>query len=123
MSMLSRIGARWALCLAVVAAGFAVADLTAAVPAHAAGGASFVQQASGHGSALSLPVTLWPVTTAGNRLVVEVGVWNSRSATTASVADNAGDTFVKLLSFTASDHTELSVWTAPVATGGVSPKV
>jgi len=120
--MFSRIAARWVLCLAVVA-GLAVAGLTAAVPAHAAGGASFVQQAAGHGSALSLPVTLPSVTTAGDRLIVEVGVWNYKSATTASVTDDAGDTFVKLLSFAAPDHTELSVWTAPVATGGTRPKV
>src|SRR5205823_54733 len=62
-------------------------------------------------------------TTAGNRLVVEVGVWGSGAPTASAVTDDAGDTFVKLLSFTASDHTEMSVWTAPVATGGTRPTI
>jgi hypothetical protein len=120
---LSRAGARGLLCLALTAAGLSVAALTAAAPAHAAGGASFVQQVTGHGAALSVPVTLPSPTVAGNRLVVEVGVWNSGNATTSKVTDDAGDTFVKLLSYAASEHTEMSVWTAVVATGGTRPKV
>ncbi len=80
---------------------------------------AFVQQASGHApSVASLAVTPGTNLKAGNRLVVEVGVWNSANATTSNVKDSAGDTFTELLHFKASDGTEMSVWTAPVAAGG-----
>ncbi len=87
---------------------------------------AFVQQVSGHGhNVASLAVTPRekpPVP--GNRLVVEVGVWSSASATASSVQDSAGDTFTELLHFKAPDGTEMSVWTAPVvAGGGTSPKI
>ena len=80
---------------------------------------AFVQQVSGHAHKVaSLAVTPAGSLTAGNRLVVEVGVWSSASATASSVKDSAGDTFTELLHFKASDGTELSVWSAPVSAGG-----
>jgi Domain of unknown function (DUF1929)/Fibronectin type III domain/Glyoxal oxidase N-terminus len=85
---------------------------------------AFVQQSTGHGHGTSLAVTPAANLTAGNRLVVEVGVWNSSSATTSSVKDAAGDTFTELLHFKASDGTEMSVWSAPVTVGaGTKPKI
>jgi hypothetical protein len=99
------------------------AGLVASTPAYAAGPPSFVQQATGRAHAATAAVTTASATVAGNRLVVQVGVWNSASATISGVTDNAGDTFVKILSFAASDHTELSVWTAPVAAGGTKPTI
>jgi hypothetical protein len=62
-------------------------------------------------------------TTANNRLIVQVGVWSSASATVSTVTDSAGDTFTKLTSFTASDHTQMSVWTAVVAGAGTKPTI
>jgi hypothetical protein len=80
---------------------------------------AFVQQVSGHAHKVSsLAVTPLSDLTAGNRLVVEVGVWSSAKATAASVKDSAGDTFTELLHFKASDGTEMSVWSAPVSAGG-----
>jgi hypothetical protein len=54
----------------------------------------------------------------GDRLIVQVGIWSSGSATAKSVTDAAGNTWTRLSSTVASDHTELSTWTAPVVTGG-----
>jgi hypothetical protein len=54
----------------------------------------------------------------GDRLVVETGVWSSGGATAKSVTDSAGDQFVELLHYNASEGTEMSVWTAPVTAGG-----
>ena len=51
-------------------------------------------------------------------MVVEVGVWSEKSATTASVTDSAGNSYVELLHFTASDKTEMSIWAAPIGAGG-----
>ncbi len=80
---------------------------------------AFVQQVSGHAHKVaSLAVTPVASLASGNRLVIEVGVWSSASATASSVKDSAGDTFTELLHFKASDGTEMSVWTAPVAAGG-----
>lgn len=80
---------------------------------------AFVQQVSGHAPKVAgLAVIPGTSLTAGNRLVVEVGVWNSSNATTSSVKDSAGDTFTELLHFKASDGTEMSVWSAPVTAGG-----
>jgi Galactose oxidase-like, Early set domain/Fibronectin type III domain/Glyoxal oxidase N-terminus len=101
----------------------AATTLTAAQAGYAAGPATFVQQVTGHGAGATRAVTTASPTTAGNRLIVEVGVWNSASATVSGVTDNAGDTFVKLLGFTASDHTQMTIWTAPVATGGTRPTI
>jgi hypothetical protein len=80
---------------------------------------AFVQQVAGHAhDVASLSATPTTALTAGNRLVVEVGVWSSANATASSVKDSAGDTFTELLHFKASDGTEMSVWTAPVGPGG-----
>lgn len=88
-------------------------------PAQAATSPSFVQQASAHaGNVASLAVTLGSAVTAADRLVVTVGVWNSSSATAASVVDSAGNAYTELVHFVASDHTELSVWSAPITVGG-----
>jgi hypothetical protein len=116
---LSRAGVR-------ILAGSVLAALTVVVvvPAFAGTTPTFVQQVSAHsGKAASIAATLPANTTAGNRLVVEVGVWSSGAATASTVTDSAGDSFVKLLSFAASDHTQMSVWTAVVATGGTTPTV
>ena len=100
---------------APVGAAFSAAPAVAARPA-------FVQQVSAHGSGKSsIAVTTGASVPAGDRLVVEVGVWNASDATTASVTDSTGDPFVEVTHFAASDDTEMSVWTAPVATGGTGP--
>jgi hypothetical protein len=80
---------------------------------------AFVQQVAGHvGSATSLGVTPGSNITTGNRLVVVVGVWSGPGATAASVTDSAGNKYVELLHFKASEKTEMSVWTAPITAGG-----
>ena len=79
---------------------------------------SFVQQVSARGHAGSLAVTPGSAVAAGDRMVVEVGVWNSSGATASSVTDSAGNTYTELTHFKASDGTELSVWTAPITAGG-----
>lgn len=108
----------------LVAGALVATSLYAITSAYAASAPTFVQGVSAHsGTQASLTAKLPAATVAGNRLVVEVGVWSSGSAKAGTVTDNAGDTFVKLLSFTASDHTEMSVWTAVVATGGTAPTV
>jgi hypothetical protein len=69
---------------------------------------AFVQQVSSHASGVtSRVVTPSSRITAGNRLVVLVGVWGSSGATAKSVTDSAGDTYTKVLHFEASDQTEL----------------
>jgi hypothetical protein len=106
-----------ALVTALVVAGGGTASAVAA-PA-------FVQQVSVH-SANVTSVALAPTLslTSANRLVVEVGVWSSGSATAKTVTDSAGDVFTEVLHFTANDHTEMSIWTAPVSTGaGAKPAV
>ncbi len=103
-----------AAALALVSSGFT------AVPAEAVPASpSFVQQVSAHkGSVASLAVTPGSAVTVGDRLVVEVGVWNSTGGTASSVTDSAGNSYTELTHFKASDKTEMSVWTAPVASGG-----
>ncbi len=79
----------------------------------------FVQQVSAHRPAVaSLALTPASNVTAGDRLVVEVGVWSGGGAKAASVTDSAGNHYVELLHFQASERTEMSVWTAPVTAGG-----
>src|SRR6202011_3719166 len=79
---------------------------------------SFVQQVSGHGHAGSLAVIPGSAVTAGKRMVVEVGVWNFPAVTASGVTDSAGNSYTELTHFTASDGTEMSVWTAPITAGG-----
>src|SRR5450759_4297885 len=113
------IGSRRALLIAALAVLGLLASGLTAISSNAAVAPSFVQQVSAHkGSASSLAVTPGLAVTAGDRLLVEVGVWNSQSATASSVSDAAGNTYTELTHFTASDGTELSVWTAPVTAGG-----
>jgi hypothetical protein len=84
----------------------------------------FVQQVSAQGTnKTSLAVTTPSATTANNRLVVEVAAWRANGATVTGVTDAAGDTFTQVSSVTASDKTQLTVWTAVVATGGTKPAV
>ncbi|HEY5115468.1 MAG TPA: fibronectin type III domain-containing protein, partial [Nakamurella sp.] len=78
----------------------------------------FVQQTSARKNAASLTLTPTQAVTAGNRLIVQVGVWSATNATASAVTDSAGNTYTKLAAFTASDHTEMSVWSAPVTAGG-----
>jgi hypothetical protein len=86
---------------------------------------TFVQGASVHTSGVaSVTVTPTAAVAAGHRLIVETGVWNSTGATASSVTDSAGDTFVNLLHYKASDGTEMSVWSAPISTGaGTRPTI
>jgi hypothetical protein len=79
---------------------------------------AFVQRVSNRGNASS--ITLQPTSnvTSGNRVIVEVGVWSSGSASASAVTDSAGNTYTELTHFKASDNTELSVWSAPITAGG-----
>ena len=93
------------------------APATPAVPA-------FVQQVSAHGSGKSsISVTPGLNVTAGDRFVVEVGIWAASHPTAASVTDSSGDPFVEVTHFTASDGTEMSIWTGPILTGGSAPTI
>ncbi len=80
---------------------------------------AFVQQVSAHlANVTTLAVTPGSALRAGDRLVVEVGIWNSASATAKAVTDASGDAFVEVSHFAAGDGTEQSVWTAVVSAGG-----
>jgi hypothetical protein len=80
---------------------------------------AFVQQVTAHaGGTTKLALAPTATVTAGNRLIVEVGIWNSGHATASTVTDSAGNTYTEVLHFTASDGTETSVWTAPITAGG-----
>ena len=79
--------------------------------------AAFVQQVSGRASAATLKLTPPQALAAGDRLVVQVAVWSSANATAKSLTDSAGNTWTRLTTVTASDHTELSTWTTPVIAG------
>ena len=51
-------------------------------------------------------------------------MWSKESATAASVTDSAGNSYIELLHFTASDKTEMSIWTAPITpAAGPSPTI
>ena len=90
-----------------------------AAPSQAAAAApSFVQKVTAHGHGSSLGVTPGSPITVGDRLVVEIGIWDASRATAASVTDSAGNTYTELTHFQAADGTEMSVWTAPVTVGG-----
>ena len=111
-----------ALSVVALLAGGTVA--VAAPAAAAAAGPPVVPQVSAHGAGQSsISATPGANVTAGDRLIVEVGVWKASGATTASVSDSSGDPFVEVTHFTASDGTEMSVWTAPVRTGGIAPTI
>ncbi len=118
---------RWAVASVAFIAALASLVMVSghSVPATAAPvSPAFVQQASAHGSAKSsLAVTTGSNVTAGDRLVVGVGVWKASGASTASVTDGAGDPFVEVTHFTASDGTEMSIWTAPVLLGSAKATI
>lgn len=86
---------------------------------------SFVQSVAAHATSVAaLSVTPTGPLAAGDRLVVETGIWNSSAATAKSVTDSAGDSFTELLHYKASDGTEMSVWSAPVIGGsGLKPTI
>src|SRR5215472_5494623 len=111
-------------CALALLAATALGAMAAPQVAEAASTPTFVQQASAHGGAKSsISATTGAVVSSGDRLVVEVGIWNSSNATTSSVTDSLGNSFVEVVHFTASDHTEMSIWTAPVPTGGTAATV
>jgi hypothetical protein len=89
-----------------------------AVTPRAAGALAFVQQTSGRDFAASLALTPTQAVSTGDRLIVQVGIWSAGNATAKSVTDTAGNTWTRLTSTVATDHTELSTWTAPVVAGG-----
>src|SRR5271165_4586631 len=107
----------------LVGAGVAIAAPVASVAA-ASVSPAFVQQVSAHGSGkASISVTTGAVVATGDRLVVEVGIWNSKSAAASSVTDSLNDKFVEVTQFTAADGTEMSVWTTPVPGGGTADTI
>jgi len=80
---------------------------------------AFAQAATAHAlNVTSLGATPPSAVATGNRLVVEVMTWSNSSATASGVTDSAGNTYTKLTSLVASDKTQISVWTAPIAAGG-----
>lgn len=85
----------------------------------------FNQQTSAHKlNVASVGVTPAGPLGTGDRLIVEVGIWNSAHATAKSVVDAAGNTYTKVANFTAADGTEQSVWIAPITAGaGTKPVV
>jgi hypothetical protein len=106
--------------IVVIAGSAAAAALAPMGMALAASGTpAFVQQVSAHGAGKSsIAVTTGTTVQPGDRLVVEVAIWNSKAATASSVSDTLSDTFVEATHFTAADGSEMSIWTAPVASGG-----
>lgn len=80
-----------------------------------------VQQATSHGNGATRPVPLAAGLTAGDRMVVEAGVWGPNNQKAQSVTDTAGDTYTEVLKKTASDGTEQSIWTAPISTTTSTP--
>jgi hypothetical protein len=78
----------------------------------------FVQQVVARASATSVSATPPGAVTTGDRMVVEVGIWNSKHSTATGVTDSAGNTYTEVSHFLASDGTEQSIWTAPVTAGG-----
>jgi hypothetical protein len=58
--------------------------------------------------------------TAGNRLVVLVGVRAGGTTAAQTVIDSANNTYTRVAQVRASDSTEMSVWTAPIVNGGGS---
>ena len=110
---------RLRLLVATLVGGFLLAG-GLVVPAGASSSSpTFVQQVSAHSpSVTSLVLKPTASITSGNRLVVQVGVWSSGNATASSVTDSVGNSYTEVVHFQASDGTEMSVWTAPITTGG-----
>jgi hypothetical protein len=110
---------------AILGVSVLIACLGAAAGAAGSSSPAFVQQVSGHSAAAtSLALSPASTITAGNRLVVVVGIWSSGSATASAVTDSAGNSYTELLHFKASDATEMSVWSAPISAGaGTRPTI
>ena len=100
-------------------------DSAASGPATPTAAPRFIQRVSGRsssGSTLQLTPTS-PIAT-GDRLVVLTGVWSAGRATISGVTDSAGNVYTRATSVTASEDTQLSVWTAPVTAGdGTRPAI
>src|SRR5437016_3937083 len=84
---------------ALVGVGVLMTTSAAAIvfaPSAAAAAPAYVQAVSAHAlNTASVAVTPASALTNNDRLVVEVGVWSSKSATAASVLDSAGDAFTE----------------------------
>ncbi|WP_157440469.1 galactose oxidase-like domain-containing protein [Actinokineospora inagensis] len=78
----------------------------------------YVQQVSGRGPGAERAVTTTSAVQTGDRMVVQVGVWNTSSGRATGVRDSAGNVYTKVSSVVASDNTEQSIWTAPITSGG-----
>lgn len=79
----------------------------------------FVQSKSANSlNVTSLTVTPASPIVAENRLLVETGAWNSTGSTVSSVTDSAGNNYVELGHWKASEKTEMTIWSAPVTAGG-----
>jgi hypothetical protein len=78
----------------------------------------YVQQTNGRGHGTTKQVITSTPVQVGDRMVVQVGTWNTESARATAVQDSAGNIYTKLLSNVGPDDTEQSVWTAPITSGG-----
>ena len=112
------LGAALALVTTAAAGLTAAPEAAATTIAPVTTAPSFVQQVSGRGHGGSQAVSPGSAVSAGDRMVVEVAMWNSPAATASRVTDSAGNGYTELIHFTASDGTELSVWSAPITAGG-----
>jgi hypothetical protein len=85
----------------------------------------FIQRVSGRStSGSTLQLTPASPIASGDRLMVLTGVWSSGRATISGVTDSAGNVYTRATSVTASEDTQLSVWTAPVTAGdGTRPTI
>ena len=81
---------------------------------------AFVQAVSKRAVTAGLALVPTANVAAGNRLVVQAGVWSAANASATAVTDSAGNTYTELAHFKASDDTELSVWSAPITAGGAT---
>src|SRR3954454_15088380 len=101
--------------LCLIAAALVVAgaqDATGAQPP------AFVQQVSKRARTTGLALQTTAHVTAGNLIVVEDGVRGAAGPAATALTDSAGNTYTELTHFTASDKTEMSVWSAPITGGG-----
>jgi hypothetical protein len=112
-----RLKLTWALPALLLAAAV-LAAIALPAPAATPGVPEFVQQVSNRATATSLALAPTANVTAGNRLVVQVGVWGPGNPSASGVTDSAGNTYTMVKGFKASENTELSVWTAPITAGG-----
>src|SRR3982074_3315047 len=104
---------RWRPVALAAATLVSLSGLTPARVAEAAG-PTFVQQESAHvggETATSVSVTLRNNVTAGNRLVVVVGVWNTTGPTASAMTDSAGNSYTEVTHQAGPNRIELSVWT------------